>query len=117
MSYQLEREIRAMASIARSAFGMTPAGLDDVNLLCGRILEAVAGLRDERDRLLEFALSVYDCNAYGPHADPCPDCARLRREIDGLMAAVYDRETERDAALAKVAELEVENGAYRDMTD
>ena len=49
--------------------------------------------------------------------DPCPDCARLRREIDGLMAAVYDREVERDAALAKVAELEVENGAYRDMTD
>ena len=46
--------------------------------------------------------------------DPCPDCARLRREIDGLMAAVYDREVERDAALARVAELETENGAYRD---
>ena len=79
MSYQLEREIRAMASIARGAFGMTAADMDAVNLLCGRILEAVAALRDERDRLLELALSVYDCNAYGPQV------ARLQREARRLL--------------------------------
>ena len=47
MSNKLDAEIRAMASIARGAFGLTPAGSDDVNLLCGRILDAVAALRAE----------------------------------------------------------------------
>ena len=51
MSDKLDAEIRAMASIARGAFGLTPAGLDDVNLLCGRILEAVASMRTELDQL------------------------------------------------------------------
>ena len=79
MSYQLEREIRAMAGIARSAFGVSPTDLYNVNMMCMRILEAVAALRDERDRLLEFALSVYDCNAYGPQV------ARLQREARRLL--------------------------------
>ena len=47
MSDKLDAEIRTMARTARCAFGLTPAGLDDVNLLCRRIQDAVAALRAE----------------------------------------------------------------------